>query len=63
LATPARLAWPNNFVTPREAGVAVLFCHATVAGVARQRYHLAGVAKRFSFQKYFLERSINKIKK
>lgn len=30
LATPARLLWPNNFVTPHAASVAVLSFHASL---------------------------------
>jgi hypothetical protein len=36
--------------------------HATTAGMAGQRCHSAGVAKKFSFRKYFFKRLINKIK-
>lgn len=59
LVTLARLTWPNNFVTPLCYPVTPASCHATVAGGVKQRC----VVKMFGFWKYFLEISINKIKK
>lgn len=52
----------NNSITPDAAEVEAASSHATTAGMAGQRCHPAGVAKKFSFRKYFLKRLINKIK-